>query len=409
MKRFVVVLVTLCLLTAAAAVPVAATGPRDPSRFTATPLTPDTTFVGAKSASGAAAQTDPALLGRTDSTPINVIVKYDYDSTAAYAGDVAGLAPTSPRVTGRKLHQNKAAVAAYDRYTARVSAGISARVTRAVPAATIGESFRTVYGGVAAQVPANQVADLLKVEGVTAVQQDSLEQPQTDTTPAFIGATDVWTTLGGQDHAGEGVIVGVIDTGIWPEHPSFADLGLAAPAGTYACDFGDGTDVASLGPTFTCNDKLIGAYAFTQTYAALQNPGADEFCNNVTGEVLGSRLRGPRDAHRVDGRRRPPRLGDALRGGQRPDQRHRTRSVGHRLPGLPGGGLLRLRLRGGRRSRPSWTVSTSSTSRSPVAPTRTPTRSSSPSSTRSTLASRSTPRRAMPDRMPAARTTAAPG
>ena len=35
------------------------------------------------------------------------------------------------------------------------------------------------------------------------------------------------------------------------------------PAAPYGCQFGDGSDVAHLGPTFACNNKLIGAYAFT--------------------------------------------------------------------------------------------------------------------------------------------------
>ena len=55
------------------------------SRFNATALTPDSTYSTAKSTSGARAQTDPALLGRTDSTPVNVLIKYDYDATASYA------------------------------------------------------------------------------------------------------------------------------------------------------------------------------------------------------------------------------------------------------------------------------------------------------------------------------------
>ena len=140
-----------------------------------------------------------------------------------------------------------------------------------------------MYGGVQATVPANSVAALLKVTGVAAVQRDALEQPQDDNT-AFIGATNVWPSLGGQDNAASNVIVGVLDTGIWPENPMFADRGLPPLGRTFPCQFGDGTDVAHLGPTFSCNNKLVGAYAFLNTNLAVSGTDGQEFCNATTGK-----------------------------------------------------------------------------------------------------------------------------
>jgi subtilisin family serine protease len=93
----------------------------------------------------------------------------------------------------------------------------------------------------------------------------------TEESPQFIGAPTIWNQLGGQGSAGEGVIVGVIDTGIWPEHPSFSDPDpsgkpyAAPPGGPYACDFGNTGWNANDAP-FTCNNKLIGAYEFMDTY-----------------------------------------------------------------------------------------------------------------------------------------------
>lgn len=280
MKRSAVAFATLCLVVGQLVVAAGASA-ADPSRFTATPLQPDTTFVGAKSPSGYLAETDPSLLGRTDAAPINVMIKFDFDATASYTGNVKGLAATSPAVTGKKLKVNQAAVGAYEQYTRGQSQTIQAAIKKAVPSANLGETFLTAFGGVRATVPGNKVADLLKVAGVAAVQRDKLEQPLTDVTPGFIGATSVWPTLGGQDRAGAGVIVGVIDTGIWPEHPSFADThGLAAPPAGIGCQFGDGT--VALGPTFACNHKLIGAYAKTDTYMAVVGAGANEFCSNTS-------------------------------------------------------------------------------------------------------------------------------
>jgi subtilisin family serine protease len=253
-------------------------------RFEATPLEPDSTFTGVKSASGYLAQTDPSLLGRTDSARVSVLVKYDIDPTSSYDGRVPGLDATSPAVTGKPLRANRAAVEAYERFAGRVTDRISAAVERAVPSADVGRTFITAYGGVSARVPANAVSALLAVDGVVAVQRDSIERPQTDATPQFIGAAGVWPSLGGADRAGAGVTVGVLDTGIWPEHPSFRDTGLPAPGRSYGCEFGNGSDIAHLGPTFACNKKLVGAYAFTDTYMAVLGAEPGEYCNNATGE-----------------------------------------------------------------------------------------------------------------------------
>ena len=83
----------------------------------------------------------------------------------------------------------------------------------------------------------------------------------TDRSPQFIGADVIWRALAANPSlgdGGQGVIVGVIDTGIWPEHPSFADDGSYPPPPPPA-----GTAPAAARTTahaaFTCNNKLIGA------------------------------------------------------------------------------------------------------------------------------------------------------
>ncbi len=234
----------------------------------------------AKTTSGKLAKSDPALLARTDAGLVDVLVKVDVDAVAGYKGDVKGLAATSPGKTGKKLKQNAKAVAAYTAYASRVVDKAAKDIGKAVKGAKAGQTYVTAYGGLSVRLPANQAKSLLKVPGVVAVQADTLEQPQTDATPAYIGATAVWPSLGGSTKAGQGVIVGVLDTGIWPEHPSFADNGIDRPAGgPWGCQFGDGS-VPQLGAAFSCNDKLIGAYAFTRTYLANNTVSAAEFCKD---------------------------------------------------------------------------------------------------------------------------------
>ena len=246
-------------------------GTKAASSFTATALVPGSTTTAAKSASGRLATTDPALLGRTDATPINVVVKLDYDATASYKGDIAGLAATSPSVTGTKLTGKSGAERAYENYTGGLDRSFRDKLASAVPAALAGKSLQTVYGGVAVRVPANQVSKLLAISGVAAVQTDQLNKPDTIESPQFIGAPTVWAQTGGQALAGRGVIFGDIDTGLWPEHPMLADnpaLGNPPPAPSglpRVCNYGDNPLTPAV-DVFVCNHKVIGGAPFIDNY-----------------------------------------------------------------------------------------------------------------------------------------------
>ncbi|HMM93528.1 S8 family serine peptidase [Phycicoccus sp.] len=275
----------------------ASASPADPGRFTATALTPTSTTSGDKSPSGSLAQSDPALLKRTDSTVVPVMVKLDYDAAASYRGGVPGLAATSPEVTGRPLRSSDPNVSKYLAHAARESSAAAAQIRARLPKAKVTGTYTTVYGGLSVSLPANQAKTLLSLPGVAAVQSDTLNHPTAagsyvsatgatipGDTAKFVGATKVWPSLGGQKLAGKGVVLGVLDTGIWPEHPMLADGGYLpkpGPAGkTWGCQFGDGSDPA-LGAPFSCNNKLIGAYAFTDTNLAVNGTVPGEFCDTA--------------------------------------------------------------------------------------------------------------------------------
>lgn len=251
-----------------------ASGPHEPNDFTATTIAAANRFSVAKSASGSVAESDPSLLGRTDAAIISVMVKLDYDATASYTGDIVGLDATSPRVTGRDLTGVSPAERRYEAYTSSIDGQFRADARRAVPAARVGSSFLRVYGGVSMQLPANQIDALLDLPNVAAVQVDELNELQTDSSNEFIGSPTIWAQDGGQDLAGQGVIFGDLDSGVWPEHPSLADnAALGTPpakedATARDCDFGDNPLTAEV-DVFVCNSKLIGGEAFIDTYNAV--------------------------------------------------------------------------------------------------------------------------------------------
>lgn len=122
--------------------------------------------------------------------------------------------------------------------------------------------------------------------GVAAVQPDRSFHLLTDAGPRWIGADQAWNGVVPGSTArtlGEGVVIGVLDSGINSAHPSFADVG------------GDGYDHANpRGRTFgtcngRCNDKLIGIYDFTDE-GARDGSDLDGHGSHVAGTAAGNRI-----------------------------------------------------------------------------------------------------------------------
>ncbi len=139
--------------------------------------------------------------------------------------------------------------------------------------------YTVALNGFSALLSQEEAETLAARKDVTLVVPDELQQPQTDSSPEFLGLSgrgEAWAS----GVTGEGVVVGVIDSGIWPEHPSFADDGSyaepPAPSDALPCEFGN-TAHNRLDAPFICNNKLIGARQMLSTYRMAFGAEADEF------------------------------------------------------------------------------------------------------------------------------------
>jgi subtilisin family serine protease len=217
----------------------------------------------ASEVTNAAADSEKGLRwGQTKVTNKIYIVQLAEMPVTAYTGGIQGLAATKPR-KGQKIDPNSPHVNAYKGYLASRHDAVLAQAGGAKKL----YSYGYVFNGFAAELSDAQAQKLARVKGVLSVTKDETRPLDTSSTPSFLGLTGsggFWNTTGA---TGEGVIIGMVDSGIWPEHLSFSDRtgsnGNATKDGKLAyqqiagwhgkCvpgDFFTGTE---------CNQKLIGA------------------------------------------------------------------------------------------------------------------------------------------------------
>jgi uncharacterized repeat protein (TIGR01451 family) len=206
----------------------------------------------------------PAAADLPESPTGLYVVRLKDPSLSGYSGGIAGLAPTSPEATGtRKLDVTTAASQAYLSYLETQQQ----EAIRSVEA-TLGRSvevkfqYMNVLNAFAVALDHAEALQIAALPGVT-VYPDSIRELDTDVGPVLIGAPAIWDgdTASGVATQGEGVIIGVIDSGINFGHPSFD--AVDGDGYTHVNPYGPGVYkgycAANLG---LCTDKLVGAYNY---------------------------------------------------------------------------------------------------------------------------------------------------
>jgi subtilisin family serine protease len=212
------------------------------------------------------------------------IVRLKDQPIATYNGGIQGLSATNPQVAKKSLFKKLAASkksSAQIRKELRLDLSAPEAVAYAnfleskqqkflaKASAKLGSGLNVVYkykntfNGMAVRLTQAEAAQLSTLADVAFIERERLEHIETDTGPTHIGATNVWMGTGQTaTNMGEGVIIGVIDTGINSDHPAFADVGADGydhtnPWGTGVYKGDCAGDFASM-----CNDKLIGVHSY---------------------------------------------------------------------------------------------------------------------------------------------------
>ncbi|OIV98322.1 hypothetical protein TanjilG_16649 [Lupinus angustifolius] len=122
-------------------------------------------------------------------------------------------------------------------------------------------SYHYLINGFSVLVTQQQAEKLSRSTEVANVALDFSVRTATTHTPQFLGLPrGAWSQEGGFEAAGEGVVIGFVDTGIDPIHPSFSDKsGHPYPVPP---NYSGICEVTRDFPSGSCNRKLVGARHF---------------------------------------------------------------------------------------------------------------------------------------------------
>ena len=203
---------------------------------------------------------------------------------SSYTGGQPGFAATKP-ARGQKFDPNNPNVIGYAGFLdARHTAALNRVGGRKV------YDYRYSFNGFAAELTEAQAQALRNVEGVVAVTKNELVTMDTSSTPTFLGLDapgGLWSQLGGVGSAGEDIIIGIVDSGIWPESASFSDRTATNPNGTgcklsyrHIAGWHGHCVEGEAFPDDSCGQKLIGARYYNEAWggnAALEEERPWEF------------------------------------------------------------------------------------------------------------------------------------
>ncbi|KAH7862690.1 hypothetical protein Vadar_008151 [Vaccinium darrowii] len=127
-------------------------------------------------------------------------------------------------------------------------------------------SYRHGFSDFAARLTKSQVQQLAGSEGVLRIIPNRFHTLQTTRSWDYLGlSSHSPTNLLHEASLGDGAIIGIVDTGVWPESKAFndEDLGPIPTRWKGQCDSGE-----AFNATTDCNKKLIGARWFIDGFLA---------------------------------------------------------------------------------------------------------------------------------------------
>ena len=157
---------------------------------------------------------------------------------------------------------------------------------------TVAHAYRNVVNGLAVAVSPDEAALLAELPQVASVEADQSLTLDTDVSHDLIRSAAVWEgeTGVGLGTQGEGVIVGMLDSGVNPHHPSFA--AVAGDGYQHTNPYGAGNFTGVCAPDHPqhediCNDKLIGAWRMVGGAGGAQDD--DGHGSHVGSTIAGNR------------------------------------------------------------------------------------------------------------------------
>ncbi|KAJ4846262.1 hypothetical protein Tsubulata_044067 [Turnera subulata] len=151
--------------------------------------------------------------------------------------------------------------------------GLLQQVLKDSPAANVLiRSYKRSFNGFAAKLTPEEAQNLARRKEVVSVFPSTNLQLQTTQSWDFMGFSEASTK---SPRMASDIIVGVIDSGVWPESESFSDEGFGPPPKKWKGACHGGTN-------FTCNKKLIGARYYSQRPYHVYDSARDDVVGHGT-------------------------------------------------------------------------------------------------------------------------------
>jgi len=140
------------------------------------------------------------------------VVELSSAAAARYYGGVKGMKATAKK--GKRFDPSSKAYAAYQKHLNNEQANFRAALGHRAPQAEVVNSFFITANAVVVKLNGLNPGQLKKISGAKKVFDVGLYQPNMDQSVNLINAPAAWANVGGQETAGDGVSVAVIDSGI---------------------------------------------------------------------------------------------------------------------------------------------------------------------------------------------------